>query len=341
MQRRSDAYLRKLQTYAAPDYWRRVVALHGLRGVGSEMARILAPPDNTEPGAPGPDHFDFSHLTSNPGEAIRLALGNGNSITPMLEVPMSSLRRNHLGISIDDTVSNPFTRSVADYLSGKHTGYDGSVLQRFYESWRPETLARFVGVVADERAPLSRPVIVGDMPWDPYRDIDQLLRERDVYELDRLAKFGRARNGRHGYDYFGPTSPALGEYRFKKHCRVAQSIVDEGFDPSVHIIDVQLFTGGSSSALLVRDGKHRTTALAAIGIQRVVVSLPSIYPVIRRQDASTWPGVVAGLYTVEQALEVFDRFVEGRPPASFPSSATGAVLPADRIPRLTRHQTHP
>ena len=101
MQRRSDAYLRKLQTYAAPDYWRRVVALHGLRGVGSEMARILAPPDNTEPGAPGPDHIDFSHLTSNPGEAIRLALGNGNSITPMLEVPMSALRRNHLGISID------------------------------------------------------------------------------------------------------------------------------------------------------------------------------------------------------------------------------------------------
>ena len=140
---------------------------------------------------------------------------------------------------------------MADYLSGKHTIYDGSVLQRFYESWRPETLARFVGVVADERAPLSRPVIVGDMPWDPYRNIDELLRERDVYELDRLAKFGRARNGRHGYDYFGPTSPALGEYRFKKHCRVAQSIVDEGFDPSVHIIDVQLFTGGSSS------GAHR------------------------------------------------------------------------------------
>ncbi len=327
MSNRSDAYLRKLRTYAAPDYWRRVVALHGLRGLGSEMARILAPPDRTERRAPRPDHVDFSDLTSNPGKAIRLALESGNSITPMLEVPMSSLRKTHLGISIDDTVSNPFTRSVVDYLSGKHTVYDGSALERFYQSWRPETLARFVGVVADERAPLSRPVIVGDLPWDPYRNVDQLLRHRDVYELDRLAKFGRARNGRHGYDYFGPTSPALGEYRFKKHCRVARSIVDEGFDPTVHIIDAQLLAGEPSWALIVRDGKHRTTALAAIGAQRVVVSLPSTYPVIRRQDAPTWPGVVAGLYTIGQALEVFDRFVAGRPPSSFPTSTARADVP--------------
>lgn len=318
----ADTYLRKLRTYLSPGYWRRVIAVHGVPGVGAELARILGPAAKNQLESPGRDHVDFSTLTSDPDEALRLARATGGLIIPMLEVPLSSLRRNHLGISIADPNANPFTRSVTDYLSGESTEYAGSVLNRFYESWQPRTLAEFVGVNADGHSSLSRPLIVGDMPWDEYRGVDQLLRERDVYELERLAKFGHAPSGRHGYDYFGPISKALGEYRFKKHCRVARQIVDVGFDPADHLVDVQLLVGDGAWALLVRDGKHRTTGLAAIGVQKVRVSLPGAYPVIRRDEVAVWPGVHAGLYSVEQALEVFDRHVKGEPPIGWPDLTT-------------------
>ncbi|HVR78123.1 MAG TPA: hypothetical protein VMS99_06975 [Acidimicrobiia bacterium] len=150
--------------------------------------------------------------------------------------------------------------------------------------------------------------------------MEELFLERDAYELDRLAKFGPAPGGTHGYDYFGPTSEALGKYRFKKHCRVAASIAENGYSPSDHIIDVQLMAGEGSWALLVRDGKHRTIGMAALGVDSIVVW---IYPVIRRSDVESWPGVTSGLHQIDEALEVFDRFIEGR--ASYPTSYMRSV----------------
>jgi hypothetical protein len=332
MSTRAEAYLRKLRTYFAPRYWRLVVSVHGARGVPREIARIVSPTKRTPSPAAGTEHIDFSEQTTDPDRAIALAAQRGPDVTAMVRVPMSSLRRSHLGVCIDDPRTNPFTRAVTDYLSGERTDYADSILPRFYQSWQPTTLAEFVGVDVDEDSPLSRPLIVGVLPWEPVRGIEELTHERDAYELDRLAKFGPAPEGTHGYDYFGPTSDALGEYRFNKHCRVAASIAESGYVPSDHIIDVQLMAGEGSWSLLVRDGKHRTIAMAALGVQSVVVSLPWDYPVIRRSDVETWPGVTSGLYQIDEALEVFDRFVEGRAP--YPTSflqSVGAPQPGGGI----------
>lgn len=315
---RRNAYARKLATYLSPDYWWQVARLHGAAGVGSEIKRILTPDQKTPLPTPGADFVDFTDLTDDPREAIRSARDRG-SVTPMLDVTVATLRRNHLGIAVDDLQSNPFTRAVADYLSGARVEYETSVLQSYYDSWKPKTLAEFVGVEADPASPLSRQLVVGDMPWDDLRTIDDLLHERDVYELERWTKFGRAPNGRHGYDYYGPTSDQLGRYRFKKHCRVAKDIAANGFESDLHVIDVQLMDGGDRWALVVRDGKHRTAALAALGVERVRVTLPWAYPIISRAEVASWAGVAGGLYTTEQALTVFDRFVAGLPPRGFPS----------------------
>ena len=313
MSKRFAAYQKKLKTYLAPAYWRLVVSVHGARGIPREIAHIISPTKKTQSPASATEHVDFSDRTTDPDRAIVLAAERGRDVTAMVRVPMSSLRRSHLGVAIGDPSTNPFTRAVAEYLSGECTDYQNSILHRFYKSWQPTTLAQFVGLDADEDSPLSRPLVVGVLPWEPVRNVEELLHERDAYELDRLAKFGPAPEGTHGYDYFGPTSDALGQYRFSKHCRIAASIAENGYAPSDHIMDVQLMAGDGSWALLVRDGKHRTIAMAALGVESVVVSLPWIYPVIRRQDVKSWPGVASGLYRVEEALEVFDRFIEGRP----------------------------
>lgn len=313
MSKRFAAYQKKLKTYLAPAYWRLVVSVHGARGIPREIARIISPAKKTQSPAAATEHIDFSERTTDPNQAILLAAERGRDVTAMVRVPMSSLRRSQLGVAIDDPSTNPFTRAVAEYLSGECTDYQDSILHRFYKIWQPTTLAQFVGLEADEESPLSRPLVVGVLPWEPARDMEEVLHERDAYELDRLAKFGPAHGGTHGYDYFGPTSAAVGSYRFNKHCRVAASIAENGSVPNDPIMDVQLMAGDGSWALLVRDGKHRTIAMAALGVESVVVSLPLIYPVIRRSEVETWPGVTSGLYQVDEALQVFDRFIEGRP----------------------------
>lgn len=299
-----------------------MASIKGARGVVAEIARIVTPNRKTDRLGPSGSHIDLSGIAADPDKAIDLARDHGPETIPMLEVPLSTLRRNHLGISIDDHELNPFTRSVDAYLSGAHTEYPGSDLQHFFAAWQPRTLAEFAGVGIDDlRSPLARPLMTGDMPWDRYRSIVELRKERDVYELERRAKFGKAPAGRHGYDYFGPTSDALGEYRFNKHARVARTIAEEGFEAEGHLIDVQLLAGEGSWALLVRDGKHRTTALASLHVPHVFVAMPPTYPVIRRAEVESWPGVSDGLYNVEEALQVFDRHVAGRPPAGFPESS--------------------
>ncbi len=206
-------------------------------------------------------------------------------------------------------------------MSSQCTTYAGSELERFHRSWHPATLADFAGVLLaeDEAAsPLARPLISDLLPWEPYLELEDLVRARDAHELKYLVKLGRAPDGRHGYEYFGPTSIALGANRYGKYCRVAQEIHEQGFDEDEHTIDVQLLQGDGDWALIVRDGKHRTTALAALGVEDVVVSFPKTYPVVRRAEVETWPGVVNGLYRADQALTVFDRFIAGRAP--FPST---------------------
>jgi hypothetical protein len=54
---------------------------------------------------------------------------------------MSSLLRSHLGVSIGDPNTDPFTHAFAEYLSGECIDYSNSTPRRFYGSWPQTTLA--------------------------------------------------------------------------------------------------------------------------------------------------------------------------------------------------------
>jgi len=59
------------------------------------------------------------------------------------------------------------------------------------------------------------------------------------------------------------------------------------------------------------DGNHRTIIVAALDFKEIPVRVTGI---IRREDAGSWPNVIRGLYTEEEALHVFDRIFEANPP---------------------------
>ncbi len=272
---------------------------------------------------------DLTSRTADPIEAISLAIQTG--ATPVIRVPLAALRHKRLGIRIDDVVTNPFTRTVAEYLSGECTTYTESTLWRYCQAWQPASLAEFVGLeVADDGSDLARPLAAIVLPWEHGGDRAELSARRKTHERKWTLKFGPSPSGSHGYSSScGPTSDSYGEHRFGWHCEVAASIAELASARGIAgdtwwvpdqggYVEVQILAAGDSWAGLVSDDKHRTTALGAVGAKDLLVSIPSHYPVVRREEVASWPAVRSGLYTAEQALEVFDRFLAGAPPNGFP-----------------------
>jgi hypothetical protein len=236
-------------------------------------------------------------------------------------VPISKLRRQSLGLRVADPDVNPFTRTVRDFLDGTATSYNESVLKSFHLAWHPKTLAEFLGLEVGPDSELNQPLSMDRLPWQPYYGSARLESDRDQREARQVEKFGVAESGWHGVCHFGPASHAVGEHRFVKHCRLATEIRTRGYEPLPHI-EVQLLASSADWVAVVRDGKHRSTALANLGVEEVVVSLSKRFPVVRREDVRVWPGVTSGLFTSQEALDVFDRFTAGDPPNGFPNVAT-------------------
>lgn len=76
---------------------------------------------------------------------------------------------------------------------------------------------------------------------------------------------------------------------------------------------------GSEYRVMISRGQHRIAALAAMGAKTAPVRL--LPKIIARSEASLWPNVDRGFYTVEQAMAVFDRIFEGRQPDAFTATA--------------------
>jgi hypothetical protein len=70
---------------------------------------------------------------------------------------------------------------------------------------------------------------------------------------------------------------------------------------------------GKGVRYVLVSGKHRAAVLAALGFERIPIRLTfSTGPAINHVEC--WPHVRNGLFTCEQALELFHRLWEGRPP---------------------------
>jgi hypothetical protein len=311
----------------SPRFWKRALEVHGLSGVIRAGLRSLRPHGDDTEDTP---YLDLTAVSDDPIETLYKGIEAG--ATPVISIPISSLRVESLGLRLDDLDNNPYTRTVAEYISGEHTTYSGSALERHLTSWQPKSLAEFLGLDPDHSSELLRsPLQAEILPWEVAVTYEDLVARRERAERSLALKFG-PRSGGHGATTHGPVSEELGRYRFDKHRQVAESMGrDAGlkdrsdptwWDPSRGgYVEAQLLVDESVAVGVVREGKHRTAALAALGVERMVVALPARYPMVHRSEAASWPGVRSEVFTLEQALGVFDRFFAGVAPwASIPGN---------------------
>jgi len=117
---------------------------------------------------------------------------------------------------------------------------------------------------------------------------------------------------------WGPVSKTFGDIAFDRLTRLYDSIHSDGFaadnfrDPMKTFVLVR----NNEYCVMPRSGKHRVAVLSALDYQEIPVLMgpsPQVM-LVRREEVAAWPHVVSGLFTPSDALVVFDRIFEARPP---------------------------
>jgi hypothetical protein len=222
-------------------------------------------------------------------------------------------RSNFLGLSVQDS---PFVQ----ILSQNDSGYEGSALETFYQTFKPATVGDLLGLETSEIA--SMPAMSAVMPWwnrKPEQRLEQVaIRAVNGRFLGKEAiKLGASEQTDFGWQYYGPVSTTVGKMEYERQVSVFRSIRDQGFQPtSATQIHGEFLVSGEDWVWVNIGGKHRLNSLVALGHPEIQVSAKGKYgPVItRRSESSIWPNVQNGLFEEKEALELFDRILAGRGP---------------------------
>lgn len=203
--------------------------------------------------------------------------------SPRLEVPMTLTTTE--GAFALAGGWHPFVAAIRD---------GPGVLTRFYGRVQPTSLGEFYGL-----PDIDRPRQLGprQLPWmqqpRPYRGEKGLGPE-------------------HGISLFGPCSREKIELEYARLAEVFESIKAHGYLPDRFgdITGYFLFDDGQFR-FVVRGGKHRAAALAAMGRTHLPVRLkPGWVPVVSLDTLAEWPLVQTGSIAAQIARCVFERYFE-------------------------------
>ncbi len=142
-------------------------------------------------------------------------------------------------------------------------------------------------------------------PWETISPDAIHLRRREMMANEVLEHGLKGRLDDTDWKGFGPASEKLLDLESQRLYRVFCSIKEEGFLRRYGVIRARVFE--AEGTVLIRCGWHRVAALIACGYNWVPGLFERGCEVVRRGDVKDWGNVKNGLFSVREALEIFDR----------------------------------
>lgn len=250
-------------------------------------------------------------LRHSPGSPRDLVLSRARRLDrPLLvDVPLARCR-NGIGMRFDE-----YHYIVETLKDGPPATYRQSYLRAYFEHCQPENALAALGLNEEDAPGLAGlPATAYVVPW--VVTSPQALRAKRAQWMKREAEAcGKNLSLEDGFNHFGPVSEAKGELEIERLASLYRSLKSRGYERRNRgysdIAGWLLTERGEHWCFQIKSGAHRAAVAAAVGVPALPVRTASI---VLREAVEYWPQVVAGRYTVEGALKLFDRIMMGEAP---------------------------
>lgn len=187
-----------------------------------------------------------------------------------------------------------------------------AVLRAYYEAVQPGNAAQWLDISPDS-ALATEPPWAAVLPWRA-RTVASYRQVHEEAALVENRSVGWDVGISEGWLPCGPVSERKIRIEAERILRVLRLIKENGYirsdEPDGDIRVTALVDEAHAWRWLVSAGSHRAAAVAALGYESIPVR---VNLVISRGDAPFWKHVVEGLFSLDEALAVFDRIFHGHP----------------------------
>lgn len=188
----------------------------------------------------------------------------------------------------------------------------GGVLRRYYQAVQVENAAQWLDV-SPRSALASEPPWAAVLPWRA-RTVASYRQVHEEAALIENRSVGWDVGISEGWLGCGPVSDTKIRIEAERILHVLRRIQQDGYlrsdEPDGDTRVTALVDDDHAWRWLITSGTHRAAAAVALGYTAIPVR---VNLVISRADAPFWKHVVEGLFTLDEALAVFDRIFHGRP----------------------------
>lgn len=209
-------------------------------------------------------------------------------------------------------IDAPFYLAAKEYFQEEDGSFDAmyDILSGYYNHFQPKSIAGFFNIKTSSNKLLLEPPWAGILPWrarslEAYKDTIKkgTLKDNMAHGLEQGIEDGWA--------YCGPVNKEKCHVETKRLFDLVQSISQKGYirndGKDGDVIATALINEEFEWRWLVTNGYHRACVLAAMGFESIVIR---VNLVIRRSDTPFWPHVLDGLYSEQNARQIFDNIFQ-------------------------------
>lgn len=244
-------------------------------------------------------------IVDDPIEAIHELRGGGNAA---FRCPINAcVFRN--GLSSSESGWNHIEATVAEQLQG-YTKFEGSVLERYYNTWKPDNaLDALLFSSTEPRALVNYPPYTIHFPWTTSSPSQREQFTRQSYPEEMTTAGSDGVDITSGFFLHGPVSKTIGETEHKRCLNAMRSIAKRGYVRSLGDVEVQVPVRGEERRYFVCHGHHRIGAMSALGCSHVPAQIRD-GAIVRIDEVDYWPQVRRGVWPKQAAIDYFNHLFD-------------------------------
>lgn len=186
-------------------------------------------------------------------------------------------------------------------------------LQNFYNQFQPRNVAERLEITKESQNENSQKFLESHplfavLPWDIVSPDKSYKYNYDVFFKECIEYGGIELKKEDGYNVFGPVSQRLLEMEYNRLISVYNSIKTKGYDEKHGYPKAgSIFVSGKEYKLSIVGGRHRVAVMLALHYEYIPITISKDKAVrLERKEVDTWYHIKSGLFSREQALELFD-----------------------------------